>query len=102
MLTLLLIFPCFTRPVHKKMVKSLTCFRRGFANITIRPTFCACKPMKYLKTWGIKHDILRFIKAFGIVKASQKKSINHENILQMALKLDTLIKTFKMVELYFH
>jgi hypothetical protein len=53
--------------------------------------------MKYPKTWGIKHDILKFIRNFGIVKASQKKGINHENILQMALKLDTLVKTFKMV-----
>jgi hypothetical protein len=55
------------------MVKSLTSFRKGFANTTICPTFCACKPMKYLKTWGIKHDILKFIRDFGIVKASQKK-----------------------------
>ncbi len=73
MLTLLLIFPCVTRLVHTKMVKSLTSFRKGFANTTICPTFCACKPMKYLKTWGIKHDILKFIRDFGIVKASQKK-----------------------------
>jgi hypothetical protein len=81
------------------MVKCLTCFKRGFANTTIHPTFCACKPMTYLKIWGIKHDILKFIRDFGIVKASQK---NHDNILQMALELDTLVKTFKMIELYFH
>jgi hypothetical protein len=39
------------------------------------------------RKWGIiKHDVSKFIKNFGAIKALQESSANHKNIIKKALK----------------